>query len=162
MEDFYYDTGDFFAEVPYSGIWKLPFYHPFYIVSLLSFLSDIVLVPILYVKIYQFRKKQNEKELGLSKASLKRRKHRNVVSFKFNLFTWIWETCSISIAALGPEYQLFYLLSISCGPPLLYFIGIEENRRAAAAYIKSNIRVFKRIRKNKGKSHDNGGEFLVL
>ena len=149
MEAFYYDTKDFFAEVPGSGILKLPFYHPFYIMTILSFMSDIVLVPIFYVKIYKFRESQNKKELGLTISSIKRRRHRNVVSFKFNLFTWIWETISMVIAALGAENQLYYLLSISCGPPLLYFIGIEENRQAAATYIASNIRIFKDISKKR-------------
>ena len=117
-------------------------------------MSDILLVPIFYIKVYQFRKKQNEKDLGLAKASVMMRKRRNLVSIKFNLFTWLWETCSIAIAALGPEFQLFYLLSISCGPPLLYFIGIEDNRRAAETYIRSNIRIFKKICQNKTDQND--------
>ena len=74
------------------------------------------------------------------------RKQRNLVSIKFNLFTWILETTSILLVVVSAQdFKMLYIFCISCGPPLLYFMGIEDNRRAAQEYIKSNIRVFNKI-----------------
>ena len=76
------------------------------------------------------------------------RKRRNLVAAKFNLFTWILETASILLVAVSPkDFKMLYIFCISCGPPLLYFLGIEDNRRAAEEYFKFNISVFNKIGK---------------
>ena len=97
-----------------------------------------------YLKIFRFRQVQNNKQLGLSERATISRKRRNLVSLKFNFFTWLLETASISVVFLsaGDQAKILYIFCVSCGTPLLYFIGIEENRRAAEEYIKANIRVF--------------------
>ena len=40
---------------------------------------------------------------------------------------------------------LFYVLVISCGTPLIYLVGIEENRRKTQEYFKSNMRIFTKV-----------------
>ena len=72
---------------------------------------------------------------------------------KCNFFTWVLETSSILVVIVSSKPHatttILYILCVSCGPPLLYFMGIEENRRAAEEYIKANIRVFHKISKTK-------------
>ena len=41
---------------------------------------------------------------------------------------------------------------MNCGPPVLYFLGIAENRKATEEYLKSKIIVFDKLR---GKNHEN-------
>ena len=115
---------------------------------MVSFLSNIILVPLGYTKIFIFQKTQNEKNVGLSQRASTSRKRRNLVAAKFNLFNWILETASILLVVVSSrDFQMLYIFCISCGPPLLYFFGMEENRRAAEDYIKSNIRVFNKVGK---------------
>ena len=40
--------------------------------------------------------------------------------------------------------DMIYILVNSCGTPLVYHLGIEENRRQAQEYFRSHIRVFRR------------------
>ena len=40
--------------------------------------------------------------------------------------------------------DMTYILVNSCGTPLVYHLGIEENRRQAQEYFRSHIRVFRR------------------
>ena len=158
-EAFYYDTNNFLEIFPFGigssawlSAWRLPWYHPFHLVSYISFLSNIILVPLGYISIFRFRQLQNERSVGLSERASNSRKRRNLVNLKFNLFTWILETASVLVVIVdrGDNFKIFYILCVSCGPPLLYFMGIEENRRAAKEYIKSNIRVFNKIAKENG------------
>ena len=68
---------------------------------------------------------------------------------KFNMFNWILETLSSFLVLILPSYRYFtnlYILVNSCGTPLVYFMGIEENRSMAKEYFKPNLW------KNKAKS----------
>ena len=64
---------------------------------------------------------------------------------KFNLLNWILETtCTIIIVLIKNPYStVIYLLIISSGTPLVYYLGIEENRRQAQARFKEHIRMIK-------------------
>ena len=39
---------------------------------------------------------------------------------------------------------VIYILVMSCGTPLVYYLGIEENRKIAQEYFKSNMRIVKK------------------
>ena len=101
----------------------------------------------------RFRYKHDSNVPGLSSNARQIRKHRNIVTMKFNMFNWILETL-INILILSSSDRIFtilYILVMSCGTPLVYFMGIEENRKQAKEHFKSNIRVFIKQRKHKMK-----------
>ena len=70
---------------------------------------------------------------------------------KFNLFNWILETVSTIIVVLikNAYSTTTYLLIISCGTPLVYYLGIEENRRLAQARFREHVKMFKKNKNNK-------------
>ena len=73
---------------------------------------------------------------------------------KFNMFNWILETL-INVLILSGNKRIFsilYILVMSCGTPLVYFMGIEENRKKAKEHFESNIQMLKP--KNKVKQID--------
>ena len=49
------------------------------------------------------------------------------------------------------NFTLLYILVTSCGTPMVYFMGIEENRTMAKEYFKSNMRIFQKKNKIKRK-----------
>ena len=65
---------------------------------------------------------------------------------KFNMFNWILETFSTFLVfiSLNRYFTLLYIVTISCGTPIVYFMGIEENRNLAKDYFKLNIRIFQK------------------
>ena len=69
---------------------------------------------------------------------------------KFNLWNWILETISTLIVIIikNSYSTVIYLLITSCGTPLVYYLGIEENRRQAKARFKEHIKMFKKGRNN--------------
>ena len=144
IEQFHYNIKDFHEELGFGISHTLPEYHPYLVILKLSFFGDMILVPFFYRKIYTFRKKLNEKNVGLSKAAVMLRKRRNIVTMKFNLFTWMLEISSMLFVNANMDMKVLYTLSISCGPPLLYFMGIEEHRRVTREYFKNKIRIFRR------------------
>ena len=67
------------------------------------------------------------------------------MSVKFNLLNWILDTVSLGLVMIsGEDYQIVYLLVISCGHPLLYLLGIVADRKNEEEFSKSTIRIFKR------------------
>ena len=86
----------------------------------------------------RFQKQQNQSVSGLSEAARNKRKHRNVVAMKFNLINYILETVSMILMLIFKEEViiLLYLLTNSCGTPLVYYLGIEENRKQAQEYFR--------------------------
>ena len=61
---------------------------------------------------------------------------------KFNMINWVLETVS-TILVLMKVNRIFYILYLfinATGTPLVYYLGIEENRKSAKEYFKSNIR----------------------
>ena len=127
-----------------SSVWLLPVYHPFRLLNSISFFSSSILVPIGYIRIFKFRQQQNEQVSGLSERAKISRKQRNLVSVQFNLLNWMLDTVSLGLVMIsGEDYQIVYLLVISCGNPLLYLLGIVVDRKNTEQYSKSNIRIFK-------------------
>ena len=51
---------------------------------------------------------------------------------KFNLLNWLLQTITILIVVINPSelMNVIYNFVNSCGTPLIYFLGIEENRKA--------------------------------
>ena len=148
LHNFYYDFEDFYREkVHGSPRWNLPLTNFFHVLTLICFMGNIFITPIGYGAIFRFRKNQDNKVAGISSSSRKQRRNRNLVTMKFNLVNWILETCTTILVAIVPPYRYFTLLYIlvnSCGTPLVYFLGIEENRTMAKEYLKANINKPKR------------------
>ena len=145
---FYYTEDNFsglWSWLHSSSVWLLPVYHPFRLLNSVSFFSSSILVPIGYIMIFKFRQRQNTQVVGLSERARMSRKQRNLVNVKFNLLNWILDTVSLGLVMIsGEDFQIVYLLVISCGHPLLYLLGIAVDRKDTENYSKSNIRIFKR------------------
>ena len=76
--------------------------------------------------------------VGLSEVAKRRREHRNVVTMKFNLINYLVETLSGILFLVVKNFfvDMLYLLLNCCGTPLVYYLGIEENRKQAEQYIR--------------------------
>ena len=115
---------------------------------------------------FRFRKKQDEINSGLSSTSKILRKSKNLVSMRFNMFNWLLEVVSVLLVMIGenPMLENFHNLVNSCGTPvvffykyfflnltltciyllLIYFLGIEENRKLARIHFRRQMRMFTR------------------
>ena len=84
-------------------------------------------------------KKQNENVKGLSEVQKNRRKCRNLVTMKFNFINYLLETLSVGLLFISknPGIYFVYFVVNSCGTPLVYYLGIEENRRQAQDYFRT-------------------------
>ena len=139
-----------------SPRWNLPLDNSFHIITLICFCAYIIITPLGYGAIYRFRKHQDNKVSGISNTVRKQRKNRNLVTMKFNMFNWMLETCSTILVIIIPPHRYFTLLYIlvnSCGTPLVYFMGIEENRNMVKEYFKQNIKIKEGIKRK----YDNVG-----
>ena len=160
MDEFYYNFENFYDETRGSPTWNLPLSHPFHALTIICFFASMIVAPVGYLLIFRylptcqlitqdstfrFRYKHDSNVPGLSSNARQIRKHRNIVTMKFNMFNWILETL-INILILSGSNRIFtilYILVMSCGTPLVYFMGIEENRKQAEEHFKSNIKIFK-------------------
>ena len=94
--------------------------------------------------VFRFRKRQDNK-VGLSSSAKMTRRKQNLVSMQFNMINWLVETVSLFLV-MFEDYEFFtilYLLVTSCGAPLVYYLGIEDNRLKAREYFQSRIRIFR-------------------
>ena len=75
---------------------------------------------------------QNKNTVGLSEAARAKRKRRNVVTMKFNLLNYLLETLSMVLTLAVRSYLvgLLQILVTSCGTPLVYYLGMEDNRQS--------------------------------
>ena len=124
--------------------WLLPIYNPFHLLTLFTFFSYAVLVPFGYTAIYKFRRQDSYDVAGLSERSRLIRRHRNIVTTKFNLLNWIFETSGFMV--LISEERMFTILYflVTCSiSPVLYYVGIELNRQAAK---KRMLDIFKDLK----------------
>ena len=84
--------------------------------------------------------------VGLSSsANIAAEKRRNLVTMQFNMIYYVVETVSLFLV-MFEDYEFFtilYLLVTSCGAPLVYYLGIEDNRLKAREYFQSRIRIFR-------------------
>ena len=74
------------------------------------------------------------------------RRKQNLVSMQFNMINWLVETVSLFLV-MFEDYEFFtilYLLVTSCGAPLVYYLGIEDNRQKAKEYFQSRMRILKK------------------
>ena len=80
----------------------------------------------------------------MSDAAKKRRKRRNVVNMKFNLINYVVETLGLILSLVVKNFfvDLLYLLFNWFSTPLVYYLGMEENRNKAEEYIRSNMRIY--------------------
>ena len=87
--------------------------------------------------ISRFTLLQNKNTVGLSEAARAKRKHRNVVTMKFNLLNYLLETVSMVLTLAVRSYLvgLLQILVTSCGTPLVYYLGMEDNRQDADTII---------------------------
>ena len=93
----------------------------------------------MYNKYLRFTLLQNKNTVGLSEAARAKRKRRNVVTMKFNLLNYLLETASmmLTLAVRGYLVGLLQLLVTSCGTPLVYYLGMEDNRQSVALLSKT-------------------------
>ena len=135
-------------------VWLLPIYHPFHLLSILAFFSYIFLVPVGYFHIYKFRKRLDSETRGLSERSRQVRKTKNLVTTQFNLLIWIFEVISgfVIIFPGSNVFVILYFFLPSTLSPLMYYLGIEVNRKT----MKKNIKEMFMELKRKGKIENLG------
>ena len=114
----------FFAD----NFWKLP-------LAIYKYGKDLLFD--MFLPFFRFRRSQDKNVKGISFLSRDHRKNRNLVTIKFNMINWILETAStlILLVFINKFITLLYILINSCGTPMVYFMGIEDNRKKA----KENI-----------------------
>ena len=75
-----------------------------------------------------------------------KRKQRNLVTMKFNVINSLLEMIGTLIVMVDNQeiMAVLYILFTSCGTPLVYYLGMEENRMKAQEHFRENIRIFKK------------------
>ena len=65
---------------------------------------------------------------------------------KFNMINWVLETIVniLIIFNISSLSIIIYITIMSVGTPLVYFMGIEDNRKKAKEHFKSRIKIFKK------------------
>ena len=64
------------------------------------------------------------------------------MSIKFNLMTWVLDSLMIVMIVMTTDklLQTSFMLVTSIGTPLIYFLGIEENRKQMQEFYQYQIR----------------------
>ena len=85
--------------------------------------------------LFRFRNTQDSRTPGLSSTSRQSRRSKNLVSTKFNLANWLLEMLGTFLVLIDINrfFTILYLLIMSCSTPLVYYLGIDENRKMAKA-----------------------------
>ena len=145
-------------------------YYPPTMFQLVTFAS-ILLTPIGYIAIYRwvlrifpqkwnsliliemscrFANNQTDNVAGLNQTAKNQRKNRNLVTMKYNVFNFILTTFSLLIFLIirNDLAVMIYLVVVSCGSPLVYLLGMEENRRKTKLIFRSKIEVFYKNKTN--------------
>ena len=78
---------------------------------------------------------------GLSAEARQRRKNRNLVSMRFNLINWALDTLVLILSAqlINRFVHVFFFLVNSCGTPVIYYLGIEDNRKQMKELYKNQF-----------------------
>ena len=65
---------------------------------------------------------------------------------KCNLLNYILERVSVILMITVDDYfiDILYVTINCCGTPLVYFLGIEENREHAMDYFRSHVKYFRK------------------
>ena len=120
----------FQSEQKITGLaFNLPIYHPFHALTIIAFFLFSVLVPVGYFLIYWFRKKDNYHVSGLNERSRLIRRHKNIVSTRFNMMNWIFEMSGF-IIVLIPGGNIFSTLHFN----LTCTISPEREREAGTYF----------------------------
>jgi hypothetical protein len=122
----------FYESVDYNGyLFHLSIFNPFHFLSVLVFFLHSLLLPVGYLAIYFFRKHHDSITSGLTDKSRNNRKNRNVVTAKINTIIWLSEVCSyLVMIPQGNFFFVLYFLVSGTFSPILYYSGIEANRKA--------------------------------
>ena len=105
-----------------------------------------------FIKIsLRVRRSVDNKAPGLSEVARLKRKNKNLVTMKFNMINSVLEMVATLIVMIRTDelFAVFYIFFTSCGTPLVYYMGIEENRIKAEEYLKENIETFKKKTKKR-------------
>ena len=85
---------------------------------------------------------------------------------KYNIFNFILTTVSGLIFFIDRNDLtiMINLVVVSCGSPLVYWLGIEENRKKTKEMFRSKIEVFetKKIKRSKTNHETNEQPFPVI
>ena len=92
----------------------------------------------------RFRKLKDSKIEGVNNEAKIRRTRRNLVTMQFNMINWLLETVSLTLVMFDEKtfFRILYLLVTSCGTPLVYYLGFEDNRKKAREYFQSRMKIF--------------------
>ena len=104
-QEFYYNDLDFTEEsTKSSNYFDMSPLHPFRIIFNFIFLfGGNVGIPLLYGLTYKFTMKQNKIVPGLSDEAKQKRRHKNMVSIRFNLMNWMLESVMILMIFLTTD-----------------------------------------------------------
>ena len=144
-EDFFFEEFKNF-NIGVKLVWLLPIYHPFQLLSILAFFAFTFFVPIGYICIYRFRKQMNANLKGLNENKINFRKRSNLVTTKYNLIIWVIEALSLLTIffSISNIAQILFVSIPSTFSPILYFIGILENREHTRQRV---IQIFQETKK---------------
>ena len=123
--------------------WDLPLSNPFRLLHLGSFLSNLLISPFLYIHIFFFRRSTGQ-SLGLNSQTLKARRRRNAVSARFNFLVWLSANiflCVFLMVGIDGNNVVLYMVLESCCTPVLYYVGIESNRKRMRNCLRDGARM---------------------
>ena len=130
--------------------------HPFHLATVIMFISHILLIPIGYYRLFRFTERNISKVAGSISAMARiRRKKQYLVTAKFNFLNWLLEVVSLVVVlagGYGKVTSVLYIFLTSCGPPCIYFLGVEENRKAVKQRLAARI---ESVKQKKGKESRN-------
>ena len=121
--------------------------HPFRVIfNFIVIFGGSIGIPLLYGLTYKFTMNRNKIASGLSDEAKQRRRQRNLVSIRFNLMNWMLESVMIMMIFMTTDkmFQTTFILVTSIGTPLIYYLGIEENRKQIEEFYRNQIRKVKR------------------
>ena len=96
-----------------------------------TLILNILLSCIFHLSPDRFIKHQDDKVPGLSEAGKTKRRHRNLVTMKFNLLSFVLEAASVILVAISRTFfiRLLYLLVNYCGTPLVQTTLVQTTSR---------------------------------
>ena len=146
--EFYYNKMDFTEELnKSSNYFDLSPFNPFRVIfNFIVLFGGNIGIPLLYGITYMFTKAQNKFATGLSDEAKQRRRQKNLVSIRFNLMNWMLESLMILMIIMTTKkmFQTTFILVTSIGTPLIYYLGIEENRKQIKDFYRQQIRRVKK------------------
>ena len=96
---------------------------PFIFLYLFSLFLFVIVVPLGYIQIFLFRKNDNLATKTLNETARFNRKHRNILTTKFNLFSWLFEFFgTIFLLTHGPNILFIITCSLS---PINFYVGTK-------------------------------------